>query len=118
MVSEEWLGTAIQQRTVALRASLPAGELPVLLARDLAESMQLAAPTPSTSPNDEMLPGRQSGSAAWRSARGEMGTGTAVAGTVVGGKAGRVVCSGEHAGAFEEAVNLFDGSDSTKVCVV
>lgn len=45
-MSEEWLAASLQQHTAMLRAALPAPELPVLLARDLAESMQLANPNP------------------------------------------------------------------------
>jgi hypothetical protein len=76
-----------------LRARLPAQRRRDLVIRDLSEAMQLglpgfaprpkrdkAAPPPPAAPAPQELPGRLSGPAEWRAARGEAGAGGAGAG--------------------------------------
>lgn len=78
-VDEHWLLQLMTSATQRLRAGLPREVIQQLTVRDLAEQMQLmtasnpASATASAAAAE--LPGRQSGSAAWRSARGETGKG-------------------------------------------
>jgi len=121
-VPETWLARTCQFMTNKVRASMPQQQRTALVVRDLAETLQLAALSAGVQGSrQENLPGRQSGSEAWRLSRGEMGAGTSqgqagkqVAGWTTGGYRGVVTVSGEHYLGSEEAINLFDGKPGTK----
>jgi peptide-N4-(N-acetyl-beta-glucosaminyl)asparagine amidase len=96
-VSEQWMAAQTAQLSETLQARLPAGRREVVRARAASErrelELTLASPAAELKPA-EMAP-RESGSAAWREARGECGSGPAAGHTFEVGP-DRLAKTGRH----------------------
>ncbi|KAG2432742.1 hypothetical protein HYH02_012876 [Chlamydomonas schloesseri] len=140
LVPERWLARTLAELTAGRRGGWPGPKRLVWLGRDAEERVELLRQRlglPAARPQQQALPGRQTGSLEWRQQRGETGASASAAPApreptsyrlapdvpgaqlpAVFGQAGRLgggACrAAGHNGAVEVVERLFDGRVSTK----